>query len=188
MTSHVVVLPIKGFATAKGRLSPIVDAATRADLARNMAHHVLRQLDGLAVAVVCDDPEVAALGQSFGAEVVADPGLGLNAALSAAISMLAQRGVARVTVVHADLPQATPLLPILESVKLQRGEVLCIPDRHFDGTNVMSIPTDIPFALHYGARSFGLHLDEANRHGLRVIVIRNRGYGHDVDTPSDLEN
>ncbi len=184
--SHVVVIPIKSFTTAKARLSPTIDATTRADLARQMSHHVLSQLTGLDVAVVGSDPEVQELAHRFGADILLDNGGGLNVALTSAVSTLRERGVSRVTIVHADLPNATPLRPILESARLQPREVFVIPDRHLDGTNVLSIPTGVEFALQYGARSFGLHLNEALRHRLRTVVVRDRGFGHDIDIPTDL--
>src|SRR3546814_8902284 len=70
-----VVVPVKAFSQAKVRLTPRLDPATRAELARAMADRVLRAAGTLPTSVVCDDDEVAAWAQRHGAEVIWTPGL-----------------------------------------------------------------------------------------------------------------
>ena len=53
--SAVVLLPIKSFGQAKHRLSPVLDARERAELARELAGRVVRAARELPVAIVCDD-------------------------------------------------------------------------------------------------------------------------------------
>jgi 2-phospho-L-lactate/phosphoenolpyruvate guanylyltransferase len=183
---HVVVVPIKRFADAKARLDPHLDTDQRADLARSMARHVLQLASTEDVVVVCDDDEVRALAQEFGADTIDDPGGGLNPALAHALMVLRAQGKTRATVVHADLPYATSLTTLLDRAKLGSHDVLLLPDRHGDGTNVMSIPLLADFTLRYGTGSFASHLNEANQRGLRVMVVIDVGFAHDVDVPSDL--
>jgi 2-phospho-L-lactate/phosphoenolpyruvate guanylyltransferase len=183
---QVVVVPIKRFADAKGRLAPHLDASQRIELARSMARHVLASVASERVAVVCDDPEVNSLAAEFGAEVIEDVGGGLNRALTHAIELLRSRGVTRATIVHADLPQATLLGTLLDRVRLGSDDALLLPDRHGDGTNVMSIPLSGEFELFYGSASFSHHLNEARRRGLRIMVVIDAGFAHDVDVPTDL--
>jgi 2-phospho-L-lactate/phosphoenolpyruvate guanylyltransferase len=184
--SHVVVVPIKRFTDAKHRLTDALSPTQREHLARSMAVHVLANLSGLRVVVVCDDPDVKAIAEHAGAETLHDVGGGLNPALTEALAVLRRQHVRRATIVHADLPQATPLAALLSRAALSAQDALLLPDRHGDGTNVLSIPLHDEFVLSYGARSFALHLAEVRGRGLRPLVVLNRAYGHDVDVPADL--
>jgi len=181
-TGAAVLVPVKAFGAAKVRLAPILDPATRAELARTMAARVLRAGAPLPVLVVCDDDEVRAWAERQGAEVVWTPGLGLNGAVEAGVAHLARRGVARAVVCHADLPLATrlPWLADVEGVTL-------VPDRHRDGTNVAVVPTDVGFRFAYGAGSFQAHRTEARRLGLRTRLVADEALGWDVDVAADLE-
>ena len=53
-----VLVPIKAFRNAKGRLAPAVSPTARADLARMMAARVLAAARPFTPFVVCDDDEV----------------------------------------------------------------------------------------------------------------------------------
>ena len=64
--------------------------------------------------------------------------------------------------------------------------VTLVPDRHDDGTNVVSVPTSAGFEFAYGAGSFARHLAEVERLGLPLRVERERRLGWDVDLPVDL--
>ncbi len=187
---HVVVVPIKSFTEAKQRLSSTLEHVQRAELAASMAKHVLSQLTDQHVVVVGNDEEVRALAISCGAGVLDDVGGGLNRALEAALSHLRADGVRRATIVHADLPQATPLSNIMNPLHLGGRDVLLIPDKRADGTNVLSIPLTEPFALSYGIGSCRKHLQETSRSNriqrLLPIVVLNRAFAHDVDVPADL--
>ena len=174
---------MKAFASAKGRLAEVLDAPARADLARRMAAQVLAAAAPMPVAVVTDDDEVAAFARAHGAEVVADPGGGLNAAVHAGVEHLAARGFDEIVIAHADLPRAAGL------AALTGADDTCtlVPDRRGDGTNVLVIPASCGFRFAYGPGSFALHVAEAERLGLVVRAVRDSRLGWDVDLPEDLE-
>ncbi|MGI8710414.1 MAG: 2-phospho-L-lactate guanylyltransferase [Acidimicrobiales bacterium] len=176
-----VVVPVKAFATAKVRLAAELSPAGRAALAREMAAGVLRAAGDLPVTVVCDDPDVAAWAELAGAVVAWTPGLGLDGAVSAGVEAVCSAGAERVVVAHADLPLATDLTPVVGTV----GVVL-VPDRHADGTNVISLPAGSGFRFAYGPGSFARHRAEAERLGLAVEVRQDLALGWDVDRPADL--
>ena len=69
-----VLIPVKAFADAKGRLAGAVDADGRADLARTMASTVVAAAAPLPVTVVCDDDGVDAWARSVGAAVIREIG------------------------------------------------------------------------------------------------------------------
>jgi 2-phospho-L-lactate guanylyltransferase len=179
---HVAALvPVKAFAQAKVRLAPALPPQERAALARSMAENVLRACAALPTAVVCDDAEVAAWALARGAEVVWEPGRGLNGAVQAGVARLARAGARRVVVAHADLPFADDLAWVARF-----DGVTLVPDRRDDGTNVACVPTDASFVFSYGPGSFRRHADEARRLKLALRVVREPLLGYDVDWPVDL--
>lgn len=109
-----VLIPVKAFHEAKGRLAGVLDASARELLARAMATNVVDSAHDLPVAVVCDDEVVAEWAGSVGATVVWQPGVGLDGAVRNGVAVLASAGADQVLVAHGDLPHATDLRPLLE--------------------------------------------------------------------------
>jgi 2-phospho-L-lactate guanylyltransferase len=176
-----VLVPVKGFAVAKRRLSGVLSDAERADVARRMAERVVAAAGPLPAYVVCDDEAVAAWAERVGAQVLWRPGHGLNGAVADGVAALAKLGFTDVVVAHADLPLATTL------VRAVRPDLITlVPDRHEGGTNVIALPSHLPFRFGYGPGSFHFHRTEAARHGLGVRVWRDPALGLDVDLPEDL--
>jgi 2-phospho-L-lactate/phosphoenolpyruvate guanylyltransferase len=180
-TPAAVVVPVKAFDQAKVRLAGALAPRERADLARHMAEIVLLAADPLPAIVVCDDDEVRAWAERSGARVVWCPGRGLNGAVSDGVAALRADGVAHAIVAHADLPLATRLDWLADF-----PGVTLVPDRRFDGTNVVALPTAAAFTFSYGAGSFGRHRAEAARLDLPARVVQDPHLGWDVDLPADL--
>lgn len=177
-----MLVPVKAFAQAKARLATVLDDGARAALAREMASRVVAAAGALPVTVACDDPEVAAWAEAAGAAVAWTPGLGLNGAVTAGVTLLAEQGIDRVVVAHADLPHAHDL-----SVAADGDGVVGVPDRRDDGTNVLAVPSAAGFRFAYGPGSFARHRAEAARLGLPLTVLRPPDLIWDVDVPADLE-
>ena len=185
-----VLIPVKGFRLAKGRLADRLDEAGRGDLARTMASQVVKAAGALDVRIVCDNDEVADWARAVGAEVLWIDADGLNPAITAAVAALEAEldaddpaaGPSHVLIAHADLPHAETLDGLAEA-----GTVTIVPDRHLDGTNVMALPLGVGFEFHYGPGSFKAHCDEALRCGLDLRVRRVAALEFDVDTPDDLD-
>lgn len=177
-----VVLPVKAFAQGKLRLAAALEPTARAALARAMATVVLHAAGPLPVVVVCDDDEVRGWAEEEGATPLWTPGLGLNGAVGAGMRHLAELGVGRAIVAHADLPLATDLtwLALVDGITI-------VPDRHLDGSNVVSLPTDIGFRFAYGPGSCARHLDEAGRLGVSAQLAPDAALGWDVDVAADLD-
>jgi 2-phospho-L-lactate guanylyltransferase len=179
-----VVIPIKGFSDAKGRLEPVLSAENRASLAAFTAGGVLEATEGVDTFVVCDNDEVAQWARERGAMVVRQHNAGLNGAVANGVDT-AQFRHDWVLIAHSDLPFPEALFSVID-LELVTTTVTIVPDRHADGTNVLVLPAECNFTFHYGPGSFDAHLDEAARIGLPVRVVRHEQLGLDIDTPDDL--
>jgi 2-phospho-L-lactate/phosphoenolpyruvate guanylyltransferase len=177
----VVLVPVKAFANAKARLATVLDDADRKRLSRWMSARVLAAAGELPTYVACDDDEVAAWATEHGASILWHPGVGLNAAVNNSVAELRSDGVTDVIVAHGDLPRAHNLAALVEP-----GTLTLVPDSRDDGTNVVALPTGMPFQFAYGPGSFRRHLGSAIAGGLSVRVRRDPLLALDIDTPTDL--
>lgn len=176
-----VVIPVKSFDVAKGRLADALDAEARTALAQRMAAAVISAAAPLPAWVVCEDHDVATWALSRSAGVIWREAPGLNAAVTAAVAFLAADGYLRAIVAHGDLPLARELAWVGDA-----DGVTIVPDRRGDGTNVLSVPTGAGFVFAYGPGSAAKHRAEAERLGLSLRVVEDERLGWDVDTPDDL--
>lgn len=176
-----LLVPVKSFGAAKGRLAPALRGPERAELARRMATGVVLAGGDMPVAVVCDDPEVAAWARDLGALVIWEPGRGLNGAVQEGATRLAAAGVEMLAVAHGDLPMATDLRWVVEF-----PGVTLVPDRRGEGTNVIGLPLPSSFVFSYGPGSFARHRAEALRIGPAVRTVHGSPLAWDVDEPADL--
>ncbi len=182
----VVLIPVKSFDLAKGRLADLLDAGERGRLARQMAAGVVAAARPLPTYVVCDNEIVAQWAATVGAEVLPVTAVGLNPAITEAVGAVGRLGHDRVIISHADLPLARDLT-WLAAPPHDRG-VVVVSDRHGRGTNVMALPLDLdpPFVFHYGPASAHKHRAEAERLGLPVQMVDDERLAWDLDTPDDL--
>ncbi|MDH3296365.1 MAG: hypothetical protein OER95_18750 [Acidimicrobiia bacterium] len=188
----VVLVPVKSFDLAKGRLARFLDVDRRRVLARTLAANVIKASGDLPTYVVCDNAEVAAWALSRGTGVLWAAVPGLNQSLTRAVSAAVNDGYRRAVISHADLPLATNLTWLADTGpggRIEGADVVVVPDRHGTGTNVLSIPIGgrESFRLQYGVGSCRLHQDEAGRLGWSVEVVADEQLGWDLDTPEDLE-
>ncbi len=179
-----VLIPVKRFEEAKGRLADVLDDDERVRFAAWMAERVLDAVAELPVFVACDDPGVRAWAERRGAAVVWAPGRGLNGAVDDGVGQIVEGGFDHVVIAHADLARPAPLAAIATT-----GRIVLVPDRRGDGTNVMSFPVATPIRADYGAGSFSRHLAQAIAHRTVPVEHRvDRDLSLDVDTPRDLRH
>lgn len=176
-----VVIPIKSFTAAKGRLASTLSPAARADLARDCAATVVRAAHPLPVYVVCSDSDVAQWAETLNARVVDCPTPGLDIAVAAGVRRAEADGATHVIVAHGDLPLAHNLSHIA-----RYGIVTIVPDRHRDGTNVLSFPLGRGFTTAYGPGSCDNHIRIAESLGLGIEIMNDESLELDVDTSDDL--
>jgi 2-phospho-L-lactate/phosphoenolpyruvate guanylyltransferase len=186
----VVLIPVKAFSEAKRRLSPSLSREARAVLAQRFANAVVDAAHDLPVAIVCNDPEVVRWAKARRLRVLADHGGGLNSAVTSAVRELHADGVARVIVIHSDLPLAHDIRWLAD----EEGIAL-VPDHLFDGTNAISLPLQQEvidrFTFSYGAGSFAKHEAQARAIatslGVTLHIVEDVELRHDIDLPSDLD-
>lgn len=177
-----VLVPVKRFTAAKGRLTGVLEDDHRARLAEWMATGVLEVVAGVPTFVACDDEHVAAWATRMGAQVIWAAGLGLNGAVDDGVDHIVAGGYDQVLVSHADLALPGALLDVAHE-----GCITLVPDRRQDGTNVMSFPATHPLRAAYGGGSFGRHLEQALAIGSVPVEVRvDPHLSLDLDTPRDL--
>lgn len=179
-----VVIPLRSFRTAAERLAPVLEPEQRAELARRMADTVIAAAGELPVAVVTSAPEVRDWATRRGLVLIDDPG-SLDGAAESGRRWVLDCGLDRAVIVHADLPRARSLVPVLRDAG--RPIVALVPCHRDDGTPVLSLPADAEFAFAYGPGSFRRHAAVARRLGLGVRVVRDPALAADIDVPTDLD-
>lgn len=179
-----VLVPVKRFTAAKGRLTGVLADEDRARLAEWMATRVLEVVAEVPTYVACDDDTVADWARSKGAQVIWGAGLGLNGAVDDGVETISAAGFEHVVVAHADLARPTRLLDVAVP-----GTITLVPDRRHDGTNVMSFPTTTPIRAAYGGGSFARHLDQAMAcRNMTTMVRVDPDLSLDLDTERDLNH
>jgi 2-phospho-L-lactate/phosphoenolpyruvate guanylyltransferase len=180
------LVPVKARHAGKQRLRTALAHELRAQLVRRMLDDVLAtlsscpQVDGTLVM----SPERDEL--ALATPLLQDPAAGMNAALSVALTALAQRGATCVAIIAADLPLLEPA-EVADLVTAARGAgVALAPDGRGTGTNAVCLTLPSAFRLHFGPRSFALHQAEAASHGLTAVTVARAGLGFDVDEAGDL--
>ena len=149
-----------------------------------MAERVVAAAGSRPVVIVSSASEVIAWARALGLARVDDPGT-LDHAAVAGREWVRDHGLARVVVMHADLPLATSLDGIADDADAPIAVV--VPDHHDDGNPVLAIPSRADFTFSYGPGSCARHVAEAGRCGLRIRLVLDRALGFDVDDASDLE-
>ena len=186
------VIPVKRFAVAKRRLSPVLDVEERAALARLMFEDVLDVLLQSkavlgGVAVVTSDKNAAALARSRGATIVLDrDDNGINAAVRLTIRKIASEDDG-IIVVPSDIPQLTPLAIAAAVQAVASPRTMAIAAAADDGgTNLLGCRPARAIPLRFGRHSFERHCRAATRAGLTVQALHLPELLLDIDRPEDL--
>lgn len=201
-SSEVVwaVVPIKSFAQAKTRLSPVLSPYDRQRLACAMADDVLSAIrasgraDLLCILTDHSSPAVDELARRHGARALLDSHVaaapGLNAAIAGVAEMAHSEGADSVLVVHSDLPLLTAkaLDLIMHKWHTLRGPQRAVLTRSKDGgTSVLLVNQATSFSFRFGAGSYAAHRAECARLDRTVASIEQLSTSLDIDTPDDFE-
>jgi 2-phospho-L-lactate/phosphoenolpyruvate guanylyltransferase len=186
-----VLIPCKGLAAGKSRLSPVLDDAARAALCACLLRQTLAAALGLVPAACChlvsSDPDAAALAAAAGVAVIEDGGGGLNPALTEARRRLRRSDPqAALLVLPIDLPRASAVA--LRRLVAVPGAVVAAPDRHGRGTNALYLSPAAAgvIAFRFGEGSFAAHRAAAESAGLSFAASADPDLAFDLDEPEDL--
>lgn len=183
----MILVPVKNLGNAKQRLAPLLEQATRAELAHAMLQDVLDALIGNEVSLVTSDPFAAELAVQYQFEVIPDQqNLSETAAIEMATSVCESRGIASTLVLPGDIPliEAEDIEAICESAPAL-GSVL-VPSADKRGTNAVLRRPAALFPLRFGNDSFQPHLAAAAATGQPCVVLSLPRIALDIDTPEDL--
>lgn len=191
-----LVLPVKDAALAKSRLTPPAPL-DRPELARAVARDTLEAvcaaLPPEQVVVVTSDRHATSAAVSMGADVVPDPGRGLDAAVAAGLESV-ERGLEDLGTGPDEQAPRRGLavllgdLPALRAEDLARALARCaaypravVPDADGTGTVLLTSTQGAPRPS-FGAGSAARHAVDAVLLALDLPRLRR-----DVDTWADLE-
>lgn len=187
----IAVIPVKGFDTAKERLSGPVDDDTRARLAEAMLEDVLSSLDGSRMLfgriVVTSDERASGMARSHGCQVVNDSGSnGHSEAAMIGVEAAIEAGAERVLLLAGDCPLLNPreIDHLLTSVP-EEG-VAIVRDRHGTGTNALLLSPPKAIDPAFGEGSAERHRRMAREAGVLASFEDLPSLALDIDEPADL--
>jgi 2-phospho-L-lactate guanylyltransferase len=178
-----VVIPIRSFRFGNSRLAAALEDDDRIRLARRMAETVVGAAGDRPISVVSSDVDVADWCARHGLERLDDPG-SLDGAADSGRDWARARGLARVVIVHGDLPFAAGLDAVAGDGAAPIA--VLVADHRGDGTPVCAVPVGARFAFSYGPNSFVRHVAAARAAGLTVRTVTDPSLAFDVDVPEDL--
>lgn len=188
-----IVIPVKAFAAAKTRLSPIVSADARAGLAEAMCRDVFAAVADVRgvdrILVVTNEPRALAWADERGWERLKEhQQISESASVDMACRHCAEQGVRTVLRLPADIPLvcSSDIEALFSALPDSPGCVI-VPSRDGSGTNALLRSPPAAFESHFGKDSFVAHLAAARAADLPVIVVRNGNIELDVDEPADLD-
>jgi 2-phospho-L-lactate guanylyltransferase len=181
------LIAVKQRAACKTRLRAALSTTAHLTLVRSMLDHVLAATRAASSVqdVIVLTPERDTLAADV--PVLADTGVGLNAALAAAHGALLGLGLRELLVLPADLPKvaSADIDRLIEAGR--RGGFAIASDLAGVGTNALFVRTERVFGFHFGSDSLREHLAEAQTLGLAAVQLRLPGIAFDVDRPEDLQ-
>jgi 2-phospho-L-lactate guanylyltransferase len=184
-------LPVKEFADAKQRLSPVLTPSQREALAATMLEDVLTALAGADLAGILVntlDPLGAELANRYGARVITDDArTGHTGAVAAMARVLSGEGRAGMLVLPGDIPRVTATeIDALIAARRGAPSFTIAPAHDELGSNgVLCLPPEV-MPLRFGDASYFPHLDTARRKGIEPTIVPLSGFALDIDHPDDL--
>lgn len=189
---RAILIPVKEFRHSKERLSSHYTQDERTGLARTLCEdtfHVVAQVRGIdRVYVVSTEYHALTLARQLNWAIVNETEqISESQSVDAASRHCAKQGVRALLRLPIDIPLVTAddIESIFAALEPEPSAVI-VPSLDGTGTNaLLRSPPDL-FASHFGPNSFALHLEEAERAGAKIRIIRNERIALDVDEAKDL--
>lgn len=192
MKRLAIIVPVKAPREGKSRLAGLLSAQDREMLNLRLLTYTLDQvaelIDIADIHVVSKSPDVLAMARQRGFAECSEPNVSdLNGALNIGARHARAHGATEIMVLPVDLPSLSSgrLRSIVDEFR-SGPDVMIIPDRLGEGTNLlMWRPIELA-DFHYGVGSAKLHADAAAKLGLCVAVRTDDELSFDLDTPLDF--
>lgn len=185
-----LIIPVKPFCEGKSRLSVVLPQSKRAQLSRQLFHHVIAQaIDATVLAgilVVSRDPSVLEGLYAPNLHLLLEEGCDLNQAVHQGRTEAIRRGADAILVLPADLPRLrTADITALYEQGSADESIVIVPSTD-NGTNALFVrpPQAINFA--FGQNSFQHHCFAAQFAHLPCVIFDAPHLSFDVDLPPDL--
>jgi 2-phospho-L-lactate guanylyltransferase len=197
-----LIVPVKPLAQGKSRLSPLLSAAQRHRLSRDLLAQTLTAAAGVdllaGVIVISRDEEALSIARAAGVTILVeedsnpvghghDPEDALNRALRQARMAAVTQGADAILVLPADLPllAAAEIRNVAQlAVDLPVG--LVIVGSGDGGTNALLLKPPYAVDFAYGPQSFQEHIRRAEDAALPVHIVDSATLALDLDSPEDL--
>lgn len=186
----MILVPVKDLRNAKQRLSHVLSASSRTELAHAMLSDLLAaitEFGGDDASLVTSDRFALDLAGQHGFEIIRDDSnVSETDAIAMATDVCASRGIKTTLVLPGDIPliEAEDIQAVYENAPAN-GSVL-VPSSDKRGSNaVLRRPAGL-FPLRFGNDSFMPHLAAAIATDTSCVVLSLSRIGLDVDTPEDL--
>ncbi len=187
----MILIPVKNLRNAKQRLSMLLDASARTQLAQAMLSDVLEAVAEFGhddISLVTSDSFALDLAGRHRFEIIRDDAnVSESDAIEMATEMCVSRGVECALVIPADIPliAAEDIRAIYEHAPT-KGSVL-VPSSDKRGSNAVLRRPAALFPLRFGNDSFMPHLASAIATNGSCVVLSLPRVELDIDTPEDLQ-
>ena len=189
MKDNWAIVPVKGLADSKTRLSPFL-GDKRKLLVEALLSDVLRSVTKSklysTVLVTSPDQQVASVSKIGGVSFLRQPSTGLNRALELANELALKERAESATTILADIPLVEPAdFREIFDLSNTKPRVVMAPSLK-GGTNIMLASPPGIIRPNYGRWSYSKHLRQAQITRVPTYSIANSRVSFDVDTPADL--
>jgi 2-phospho-L-lactate guanylyltransferase len=189
--SRWTIIPVRGLASGKSRLSSTLDAHARQALNRLLLQTVLEAVagaeGGLSRCIVASGTDDASqLARLHGAHVLCDTGRGdLNAALEATRHRALLGGATSILALVADLPYASEAALARLFAAVPAGTAALVPDKQGVGTTGLLLPAQCQIKYMFGQNSLARHRHALREQHMQPIEWDDPALAFDLDTPAD---
>ncbi len=192
MSGFWIVVPVKDTRHSKQRLSGLLDADRRQQLAHAMLADVLEAIAPLSgrapCALVTVDPYAMSLAGRYGMRVItAGAHDGHTGAVDGARHVLEREGAEGILTMPGDIPlvASTEIEDVLDAHDKSQGFTI-VPAGDQLGSNAVACSPPLAVPLRFGENSFYPHLDAARSAGIEPVICQHPGIATDVDEPEDI--
>ena len=187
------IIPIKPLHQGKSRLSGIIDHKARIKFNRKLLAHTLKVVSSCkrisGVIVVTKDTTLHAIVKTPNIKLFIEDGKSdLNKAINFGVTKAIENNADSILVIPCDLPLLNKA-EIGKIIRISSSDrcLVIVPDRHFQGTNLLFIKPALKDIYCFGENSFEKHKEMGKRLGLDVKVYDSKNLCLDIDLPEDLQ-